>query len=234
MALFAIGDLHLSFSTDKPMDVFGQNWQDYENKIKESWMCSVTHEDTVLIPGDISWAMRLDEARPDLDWINALPGRKILLRGNHDYWWASLKKMQSLYESMDFLQNNYFSYQQAGKTYAICGTRGWMCPNPNKFDENDMKIYERELLRLKLSLDSAKKDGHKHFIVMTHYPPTNESQAFSGFQEIYEAYGVELVIYGHLHSEYAFEVGLQGNHGGVEYRLVSSDYLNFKLAKLLD
>ncbi len=233
MALFAIGDLHLSFSSNKPMDVFGENWSDYENKIKESWLELVSPEDTVLIPGDISWAMHLEQAKIDLEWIHNLPGRKILLRGNHDYWWSSLKKLQVLYEDMDFLQNNHFEYVSEGMTYAICGTRGWLCPNPNKFDDNDLKIYNRELLRLRLSLDSAKQAGHTRFIVMTHYPPTNDMQADSGFNEIYEEYGVERVVYGHLHSEHAFHTGLQGDRRGVTYQLVSSDYLDFALTKIL-
>lgn len=228
VALYAIADLHLSFSTDKPMDIFGSQWDQYEEKIRDNWIRTVASTDTVLIPGDISWAMKLEDAAQDLRWIHELPGRKILLRGNHDYWWSSLSKMQKLYSDMDFLQNNYYVYDSAEGPVAICGTRGWLSPNPNKFDENDRKIYERELLRLKLSLDAAVADGHDRLIVMTHYPPTNDSKAYSGFQEIYEAYGVEKVVYGHLHSESSFASGLQGVHGSVEYRLVSCDYLGFK------
>lgn len=234
MALYAIGDLHLSFSSDKPMDVFGENWANYEEKIKSFWIENIRETDTTLIPGDISWAMRLEHALVDLEWIHELPGRKILLRGNHDYWWASLNKLQALYEDMDFLQNNFYEYESEGVMYAICGTRGWLCPNPNKFDENDKKIYDRELLRLKLSLDAAKAAGHDKIIVMTHYPPTNDMQEDSGFTEIYEAYGVEKVIYGHLHTEFSFETGLQGVHGGVEYQLTSCDYLDFKPLKILE
>lgn len=234
MALYAIGDLHLSFSTDKPMDIFGQHWSNYEEKIKESWLENIKETDTVLIPGDISWAMRLDDALVDLEWIHNLPGRKILLRGNHDYWWSSLTKLQALYDDMDFLQNNYYTYESDGEIYAICGTRGWLCPNPNKFDENDKKIYDRELLRLKLSLDAAKAAGHEKILVMTHYPPTNDTRDRSGFLEIYEEYGVERVIYGHLHSEYAFSIGLQGDHEGVIYQLTSCDYIDFKPLKILD
>lgn len=234
MALYAIGDLHLSFSSDKPMDVFGDNWNDYENKIKTYWEDNIKESDTVLIPGDISWAMRLNDALIDLEWIHKLPGRKILLRGNHDYWWSSLKKLQALFDDMDFLQNNFYEYTNEEGTFAICGTRGWLCPNPNKFEENDKKIYDRELLRLKLSLDAAKNAGHENFIVMTHYPPTNDLKERSGFLDIYEAYGVKKVIYGHLHSEYAFQTGLQGEHEGVVYQLTSCDYLNFEALKILD
>jgi len=234
MALYAIGDLHLSFSSDKPMDVFGEHWSNYEEKIKKSWLEQVSESDTVLIPGDISWAMKLDQARVDLEWIHNLPGRKILLRGNHDYWWSSLSKLQALHENMDFLQNNFYVYESNGESYAICGTRGWLCPNPNKFEENDQKIYERELLRLKLSLDAAKDAGHDKIVVMTHYPPTNESREPSGFIEIYESYGVKKVIYGHLHSSYSFESGLKGLHNGVEYILTSCDYLGFEVKKIMD
>jgi len=228
VALYAIGDLHLSLSVDKPMDIFGEAWVRHEEKIKESWLESVSAEDTVLIPGDISWATAFDEAKIDLEWINQLPGNKVLLRGNHDYWWTSLKKMKEAFPDLEFLQNNFYEYD----THVICGTRGWNCPNKTNFDEHDEKIYKRELIRLKLSLDSAKKLG-KPIIVMTHYPPTNDSFEPSGFTEIYESYGVDQVIYGHLHTEVSFKSGLQGMHNGVLYQLVSSDYLGFKLSKIL-
>jgi len=234
VALYAIGDLHLSFSTDKPMDVFGSQWKDYEEKIKASWVKNISETDTILIPGDISWAMRLEDAKVDLEWIHNLPGRKILLRGNHDYWWSSLKKLQALYEDVDFLQNNFYTYTGDGGTYAICGTRGWVSPNPNKFDEDDERIYNRELLRLKLSLDAAKAAGHEKILVMTHYPPTNESKEHSAFMDIYESYGVEKVIYGHLHTAASFKCGLQGDFDGVSYQLTSCDYLDFEPVKLLD
>ncbi|RKD22373.1 hypothetical protein SAMN02745883_00786 [Caminicella sporogenes DSM 14501] len=229
MALFAIGDLHLSFSSNKPMDVFGENWINHTEKIKNNWIKNIKGEDTILIPGDISWAMKLKEAIYDLNWINNLPGKKILIRGNHDYWWTSLSKMNSLFENMMFLQNNYFTYED----YAICGTRGWICPNENKFDEHDKKIYERELHRLRLSLNAAVKDGYDKFIVMTHYPPTNEKFEKSGFIEIYEEYKVEKVVYGHLHDLDSFEAGLKGVLNGVEYILTSCDYLNFNPIRIL-
>ncbi len=234
MALFAIGDLHLSFSTDKPMDIFGSNWNNYEAKIKENWIKNISEEDTILIPGDISWAMRLEQAKVDLDWIHALPGHKILLRGNHDYWWSSLSKMQNLYDDLDFLQNNYYEYVSDGKVYAICGTRGWLSPNQNKFDNDDQRIYDRELLRLQLSLDAAKKAGYTNYIVMTHYPPTNDTQEASGFIEIYEAYGVEKVLYGHLHTLASFGSGLKGVYNDVDYALTSCDYLEFNPLKVMD
>jgi len=222
MALYAIGDLHLSFSTDKPMDIFGDIWVNHTEKIKNNWAKKITQEDTVLIPGDISWGMKLAEAMEDLKWIDSLPGRKVLLRGNHDYWWGSIKKLNNIFESMSFLQNNYYPY----KDYAICGTRGWICPNEAKFDEHDEKIYRREILRLKLSLDSAIKDGYKKIIVMTHYPPTNDKLEPSEFTKTYEEYKVEKVIYGHLHDK-SYDLGLKGVYNSIEYHLVSADYLNF-------
>jgi len=230
MALFAIGDLHLSFMTDKPMDVFGEKWINHAEKIKNNWRYKISNEDVVLIPGDISWAMKLNEAYYDLEWISNLPGKKFLIRGNHDYWWASLSKMNTLFDNIFFLQNNYYLYED----YAICGTRGWICPNENKFDDHDRKIYKRELHRLKLSLDAAVNDGYNKFIVMTHYPPTNEKLEKSGFVEIYEEYKVEKVIYGHLHDIDSFNAGLKGIRNGVEYILTSSDYLNFDPIKILD
>lgn len=226
MALYAIADLHLSFSSNKPMDIFGENWLDYEKKIEASWRASVSEEDTVLIPGDISWAIKLSEAVTDLDWIDKLPGKKILLRGNHDYWWTSLSKMNKLYDSISFLQNNSFSYGE----YAVCGSRGWNCPSGYGFTSDDERIYSRELLRLKLSLDNAKKEGYKKFIVMMHYPPTNDKHEASGFTEIFEEYGVETVIYGHLHTKASFNSSIMGIHEGVNYMLVSSDYLDFEVS----
>ncbi len=230
MALYAIGDLHLSFSVDKPMDIFGEAWVRHEQQIKESWMAQVKESDTVLIPGDISWATGFEEAKADLQWIDDLPGTKVLLRGNHDYWWTSLKKMKEAFPKLEFLQNNFYEYE----SHMICGTRGWVCPNKQNFDDHDEKIYNRELIRLKLSLESAKKASDKPIIVMTHYPPTNDQFEPSGFTEIYETYDVSKVIFGHLHTEVSFKSGLQGTIRGVDYQLVSSDYVQFQLQKIVD
>lgn len=212
------------------MDVFGENWTNYDKKIAKSWLENVTEDDTVIIPGDISWAIRLSEAAIDLKWIDELPGKKILLRGNHDYWWSSLAKMSEMFESINFLQNNFYTYNE----YAICGTRGWNCPSETNFSADDEKIYKRELLRLKLSLDAAKAQGHDKIIVMTHYPPTNDKKEPSGFTEIFEEYGVEKVIYGHLHTRASFGASIQGDVSGVEYHLVSCDYLDFNIKKILE
>ncbi len=236
MALFALADLHLSFSSDKPMDVFGSKWEGYENKIKNNWNKLVNNDDIVLIAGDISWAMKWEEAKIDLKWISELTGSKILLRGNHDYWWTSLKKMQEFDSKMKFLQNNFYIYKDSStqKKWAICGTRGWICPNEYKFTENDEKIYKREQIRLKMSLDEAKKAGFENILVMTHYPPTNSKFESSAFTDIYEQYGVKQVVYGHLHTQKAFAYGFKGVRNGVEYKLLSGDYVDFVPQKLLD
>lgn len=228
MALYAIGDLHLSFKSNKPMDIFGNQWLYHYKKIEDNWDYVVQEEDTVLIPGDISWAMSMEEAMPDLEWINRRPGKKILIKGNHDYWWASVTKLNNIFKNMHFIQNNFYNY----RNYAICGTKGWNPPNDNKFVEQDEKIYLRELHRLRLSLEAAREAGYHNIIVMLHYPPTNEKLEPSLITDILEEYGVEKVIYGHLHGEDAYRNGLIGNRKGVEYFLASCDYLNFKLLRI--
>ncbi|CEQ28708.1 metallophosphoesterase [Paraclostridium sordellii] len=230
MSLYAIGDLHFSTAVNKPMNIFGDNWENHEKKIIGSWNSKVNKNDTVLIVGDTSWGINMDEATFDLDIIHNLPGKKIYVKGNHDYWWTTVAKLNKLYEDMSFLQNNFYSYNE----YAICGTRGWICPNDVKFTEDDEKIYKREAHRLKLSLDAAKKAGFEKVIVITHYPPTNDKLEPSLFTDIYEEYKVEKVIYGHLHGKESFKMGLEGIREGVEYKLVSCDYVDFNLVKIMD
>lgn len=229
MAIYAIGDLHLSGHSDKPMDIFGDHWIGHENKIKASWLKKVSENDAVLIPGDISWAMTLEKAMVDLEWIASLPGTKYLIRGNHDYWWKSITKLNLLFDSMNFIQNNSFIYME----YVICGARGWLCPNDYKFTDHDRKIYLREAHRLEMSLKSAKQQGDKEIIAMMHYPPTNEKLEPSLFTEIFEKYNVGHVIYGHLHDETSHNCGLQGTYNGVNYRLTSCDYLDFELERII-
>ncbi|CEO16013.1 metallophosphoesterase [Paraclostridium sordellii] len=230
MSLYAIGDLHFSTAVNKPMNIFGDNWENHEKKIIDSWNSKVNKNDTVLIVGDTSWGINMDEATFDLDIIHNLPGKKIYVKGNHDYWWTTVAKLNKLYEDMSFLQNNFYSYNE----YAICGTRGWICPNDVKFTQDDEKIYKREAHRLKLSLDAAKKAGFEKIIVITHYPPTNDKLEPSLFTDIYEEYKVEKVIYGHLHGKESFKMGLEGIREGVEYKLVSCDYVDFNLVKIMD
>ena len=229
MALYAIADLHLGNYVEKPMGIFGENWVDHDKKIKKNWLETVKEDDTVLIPGDISWAINMKEALSDLKWIEELPGEKILLKGNHDYWWSSISKLNSSFHRMKFLQNNYYTYED----YAICGTRGWITPNKNKFTLQDEKIYHREAHRLGLSLETAQRDGYKKIICMLHYPPTNELYEESLFTQMFKEYNVETVVYGHLHGEDYFNYSLQGEHDGINYYLVSCDYLDFKLHKIL-
>jgi uncharacterized protein len=228
MGLYAISDLHLALSGDKPMDVFGEHWYKHHEKIKENWLEKISDEDTILIAGDISWSMKMEEGLKDLDWIHELPGRKIFVRGNHDYWWQSISKLNNLYEDMNFIQNNYFTYED----YAICGTRGWTCPGGEHFTEHDEKIYSRELIRLKLSLDLAVKNGYKKFMVMIHYPPTNERFEETEIIKIFKEYGVEKVFYGHLHG-YSLKRVMVGEVEGIEYILTSADYINFNPIKVL-
>ena len=226
MGIFAIADLHLSFASNKPMDVFGPNWADHAGQIQENWVRQIKEDDLVLVPGDISWALHLAEADSDLTWLSHLPGIKVILRGNHDYWWVTLKKMSLAYPALHFLQNNAFVYGD----YVVCGTRGWLFPGDQGFNaEQDQKIYNRELIRLRLSLEEARKT-EKRIIAMIHYPPTNSKQEASGFTELFQEYAVEMVLYGHVHNQ--FESIFEGSRSGVEYRLVSSDFLKFNPVRI--
>ncbi len=230
MALFAISDLHFGTGINKTMDIFGTRWLNHVEKIIENWNNTVSENDTVIIPGDISWGNNLREAKSDLDLIDSLSGKKIMMVGNHDYWWQSLNKVNTAYPNISFLQNNYYLYNDT----AICGTRGWICPNSVKFTKDDKKVYNREQLRLKLSLDAAVRDGHgEKIIVAFHYPPVNENHDRSGFIDILEQYsGIKKVIYGHIHGIYNESELFGGIQNGIDYKLVSSDYLNFKPLKL--
>jgi hypothetical protein len=226
MKIYAIGDLHLSSNSNKPMDIFG--WHNHKEKIFEDWKNKVKAEDLVLLAGDTSWALHLEEAKQDLEEIDKLPGIKVLIKGNHDYWWSTISKMNDLFEDMFFLHNNIYVFGN----YLICGTRGWLCPNETKFTEDDQKIYEREALRFKNSLEKTKKIEDKTIIAMLHYPPTNENYENSLFTDLINEYKVDKVIYGHLHGSDFFKTGLQGKVDATEYSLVSCDYLDFKLKEL--
>ena len=226
MKIFAIGDLHLSFDerVEKPMDKFGGQWIGHTEKLHNNWTEMIAQDDVVIICGDISWGLRQEEAMADLDWVHSLPGRKILFKGNHDLWWQSLSKLNKLYEdgTMLFVQNKCVMLDE--KT-AICGTRGWTCPGTEGFGEHDRKIYDREVLRLRMSLDDAKAAGAETIIGVLHYPPTNEKHHKSGFTDLMTEYGVKTCVYGHLHGKDAFKNGLKGEYNNVEYKLVSLDYL---------
>ncbi|HIU64380.1 MAG TPA: metallophosphoesterase [Candidatus Avacidaminococcus intestinavium] len=230
MSIYAIGDLHLSGEPpSKPMTIFGEHWQNHWSQIKNSWLQQVRQEDTVIICGDISWALTLQEALVDLNAIAALPGHKILLRGNHDYWWSTIKKMTTAtHNDFSFLHNNYF---RASK-YAICGTRGWNMPGSEAYTSQDETILQRECLRLENSLQKATADGYQEIIVALHYPPLYKDMATSAFEKIITRYKAKQVIFGHIHGndcQYVF----QGVHNNTNYQLVSADCVNFALQKII-
>lgn len=225
MKIFAIGDLHLSFNEniDKPMSIFGSGWDNYEARLKTAWEERITDEDVVILPGDLSWSLKLEEAIDDLNWIHALPGKKILLKGNHDLWWSKINYINTLYDDMTFLQNTCYYIEEAD--IAICGSRGWVVPGSDEFKEHDMKIYKRELGRLESSLNEAKRLGAGRIIVALHYPPADAIHTTSGFTELMSKYNVTNCLYGHLHGMAAFGKAIKNTHDGIEYKLVSLDYL---------
>lgn len=224
MKIYAIGDLHLSGEPPtKPMEVFGEHWANHAAKVATNWRELISEEDLVLICGDTSWAMDIAEALPDLDWIATLPGKKIMLRGNHDYWWSSLKKIQiATNNHFGLLQNNFFNYGDI----AICGTRGWTLPSSDSFVEADEPIFRRECIRLEASLSSATKAGYKDIIVALHYPPLFKGEDNSQLTTIMETYKVRNCVFGHIHGNDAGMV-FEGEHNGINYKLVSCDTQNF-------
>ena len=228
MALYVIGDLHLSFGGDKPMEVFGAHWDAHYEKVKNDWLEHISEIDTVIIPGDISWAITFEGAKIDLEWIHQLPGKKIIFKGNHDYWWVSKTKMDPFFDSINFVHNSFGVYED----YAICGTRGWICPG-EEFTLEDEKVYKRELMRLENSIRQAQAKGFDKIIGVLHYPPTNEKKEPSGFTELFQKYDIKQVVYGHIHGKSNFRNALKGNFNGVNYHLTSCDFLDFKLLQLL-
>ena len=233
MSIYAVADTHLSFfpDSDKPMDVFGQRWENHEERLKENWLQVVSPEDTVIIAGDISWGIKLEEAGHDLDWIHGLPGKKILLKGNHDLWWNGINRLNRLYDDILFLQNDC----AVRENICICGTRGWLTPDHDDFGEDDKRIYRRELIRLEMSLEAGRKameqEGNiERMVGFLHYPPAAGYTFKTGFQELFESYGVEDVYYGHIHGEEGFRSALQGDVGGIRYHLISLDYMDCRLA----
>lgn len=230
MNVFAIGDLHLSNAQPKAMDIFGAHWKNHFGKISEDWSARVGPEDVVLIPGDISWAMKMEDAQPDLDAICALPGKKIMIKGNHDFWWGSMAKVNAMLgEDAHILQNNCLVVGDC----VFCGTRGWTFPQDTGFSESDRKIYEREKIRLQLSLDAAKKHPGKEKIVMMHYPPIYQNVRDTEFADILEREGVSEVVFGHLHGDVLRSINLTDfKVGTVNYNLVSADYLDFRLKQI--
>ena len=223
MALYAIGDLHLCLGAKKPMDIFGGAWVGYMDKLKEG-MTVIGHEDTTVLLGDLSWALSLEDSKADFAWINEIPGRKIILKGNHDYWWSTASKFYKFCEENGFsdmliLNNNHYEYDG----YAICGTRGWFFEE-ERSGEHDEKVFKRELLRLEASLKAA---GELPKIVFLHYPPRYKGYECQEILDILQRYDVRRCFYGHLHGA-SHGLAQEGVWDGIEFKLVAADKLNFK------
>jgi len=223
MALYAIGDLHLCLGAPKPMDVFGGAWVGYMDKLKQGFS-RVTDEDTVILLGDLSWALDLPSAKADFAWINEIPGKKIVLKGNHDYWWSTAAKFAKFceehgFENISLLNNNAYSYGD----YAICGTRGWFFEE-ERSGQHDEKVFKRELIRLEASLKAA---GEKEKLVFLHYPPRYKGYECDEILELLRVYEVRRCFYGHLHGG-SHKLAMEGLWDGVEFRLVAADYIGFE------
>ena len=228
MALYAIGDLHLCLGAPKPMDVFGGAWTGYMDKLKEG-MAVIGPEDTTVLLGDLSWALDLPSSRADFAWINEIPGRKIILKGNHDYWWSTAAKFYKFcqdnsFENMLILNNNFYEYGD----WAICGTRGWFFEEERSC-QHDEKVFKRELIRLEASLKAA---GDRPKMVFLHYPPRYKGYECREILDLLEKYGVRRCFYGHLHGG-SHKLAMEGLWDGVEFRLVAADYLNFQPFKVI-
>ncbi|MDD4237472.1 MAG: metallophosphoesterase [Desulfotomaculaceae bacterium] len=233
MKIYSIGDVHLSFSrpvnplrwndvaTYKPMDIFGVEWREHYRKIYDNWVKTVDEKDIVLIPGDFSWAMKLTEARYDLEFLGLLPGTIVGVAGNHDLWWQSLSCVREMLpQNMKLIQNDHV---KAGNI-KLCGSRGWQCPGAEYFNEHDLKIYRRELIRMENSLKSA--GAGEEIIVMIHFMPTNDRHEKNEFIEMFQYYRVNTVVYGHLHGA-AARLRLPNYAWGIKFQLASADFLNF-------
>ena len=223
LALYAIGDLHLSFGSDKPMDVFGGGWVSYLDKIKKGFQV-IKPEDICVICGDISWGMSLEESLEDFLFIESLPGKKIIIKGNHDYWWTTVTKMSAFFEangigSISILHNNCFYYGTA----AICGTRGWLADDELSAEQNG-KIMEREISRLRVSLQSAADTAIK--LCFLHYPPCLKNSVCHELVALMNEYGVICCRYGHLHGD-GHRLAVRGTVGSIEYEIVSADFVDF-------
>ena len=227
MALYTIADLHLSAGVQKPMDIFGGKWQGYMEKIQKNWRAVIQPEDTVVIGGDISWGINLQQSLPDFRILSDLPGKKIIGKGNHDLWWCTVKKMKRFFEenqikNIDFLFNNCFIYDNIG----ICGTRGWFYEEDFK-ESHDEKIFRRELLRLEHSFQAAQAQGAEEIYCFLHYPPRYRGYVCPEILALFETYGVTRCYYGHLHAD-SIRLALEGPYRGTEYRLVSADHVDFQ------
>ena len=254
MAVYTIGDLHLSFHENKPMDIFGENWRGHEEKIKKDWIEKVTEKDLVIIPGDFSWSTYLKDTYEDFSYLHSLPGKKLLLKGNHDYWWTTLKSMREYlkengFDDIDFLYNTAYEFENS----IIAGTRGWS----QSQEEDNEKMIQREQLRLELSLKEASKllnkdclgeergANAKEIIVFMHYPPITNSQIqectkmdkeiceVNTFVKLMKEYNIKRCYYGHLHG-ISIKEAVEGEYEGIQFKLVSADGLDFKLLRIRD
>lgn len=230
MKFYAISDLHISTNTDKPMDVFGGNWINYLEKIFLDWQAKVTDDDIVLIGGDISWAMDIEDAKKDIEILKDLKGKKVFIKGNHDYWWSGITKVREIMpEGFYALQNDSIRLGNV----VVCGSRCWSVPGSPDFKEHDMKIYLRETERLRLSLKNAmgiKQEGDK-LVALVHFPPFNVRREDSEFTKIFEEFGVDTVIYGHLHGKNVRSDKLVVKNG-IKYYLTSCDQVDNKLTEI--
>lgn len=229
MALYAIGDLHLCLGADKPMDIFGGAWVGYMEKLRRG-LSIIGPDDTTVLLGDLSWALDLQHAREDFTFINTIPGRKIILKGNHDYWWSTAAKFYKFcaengFENMYILNNNHYEYEG----FALCGTRGWFFEE-DRSGVHDAKVFRRELIRLEASLHSA---GELPKLVFLHYPPKYKGYECPEILELLERYNARCCFYGHLHG-YSHGLAMEGCWGGVDYKLVSADKLDFQPHKIMD
>ena len=229
MALFVMGDLHLSLSSDKSMDIFG-GWENYVERIKENWNREVSPEDTVVVPGDISWAMSLKETVADFSYIHELPGRKIILKGNHDYWWTTAAKMNNFlaengFDSIFILHNNHYAYE----SYGICGTRGWINDDS---EPADAKVLAREAQRLETSIASAENAGLEP-LVFLHYPPLYGNEYNPDLLEVMYRHNIKRCWYGHIHGRKGHQNAVNGERDGIVFQLVSADYVQFCPVKIM-
>lgn len=232
MALYTISDLHLPLGIDKPMDIFGDGWENYVDRLEENWQRTITSDDVVVLPGDFSWATYLEQAKKDFEFLNRLNGRKILLKGNHDYWWETYNKMcvyieENGYDTVCILNNNSYEY----KNSVICGNRGWIYGSD--ISKEDKRIYDREIGRLRMSIEDGIKRNPENIYVFTHYPPLFRNNLETPFTEVLNEYGVKKCFYGHLHS-YSHRGAVCGVYNKIEYELVSGDYLGFMPKKIED
>lgn len=231
MKVFAISDLHLSTVCNKPMDVFGKSWENYFELICQDWRSKVSDDDLVLLPGDFSWAMRMDEALPDFEEVSQLPGTKVILRGNHDYWWNTLTQVRTSIPSGFYaLQNDCMRFGDI----LICGTRGWICPDGDNLTADDKKIFLREVERLKLSISAMQKERKENdkVIAIMHYPPFNGRYDESEFTKQFVLAGIDTVVYGHLHGKDC-RANLHFKKFGIDFYLTSCDLVGNKLTQIV-